>query len=412
MNKKILLCLVFGLTWSLSYADTVVLKSGKQFEGEILQQTDDKVVLNYRGTSVNFYTDEISSISKSAVRSDTPQANTGSSKASSAYSTKANSKEQKPRGLSSSADVTPAQMQEIFMLAAQMNIFRLSAGAMANRAVEVWAIKEFQEKWKNEVVSVFPDEASMDQLRDFFSSAVVLFGRSSGGSAVCAFYSPWSDAIFLVTLKAGQKHASLMDFRFISGESWRGEPVVTEGGLKLYSLKEPLIIALARQYSKTIEIFDELYPPTGEFIFLPDAMKSRIGSTADELGKITKRTSYRMGMIKRLFAKENLPVIYVIKNLRALLPAGDIKKLSAYLSPRQNKEMLETICSMPAGLRQNLSPNYFVQNKSNGSFLVALVNAEIPRWVFAVQIIEKGEGVAPEVTIEAMDLQISAKILK
>jgi hypothetical protein len=105
-------------------------------------------------------------------------------------------------------------------------------------------------------------------------------------------------------------------------------------------------------------------------------------------------------------------VVQAAKELRTLLPEGNEGKLRAYLSPAQSGEMLHTICEMPLFLRRNLSPNYFVKNSTSGGSIMALVNSEMPRWVFAVQVLDKKEGTEPTVSIEAMDLEASGKILE
>jgi hypothetical protein len=296
--------------------------------------------------------------------------------------------------------------------AAQLNIFRLSAGFDVNRAMEVWADKNFQAKWQKEIALLFPGKADRQQLHDFFSSAVVLMGRAEAGRAVVTYYNPWLDGLLLIAVESGKEHPVLTDFCFISGESWRGEkPQTGEDLLALYMLKEPLTITLARKYSQTVAKFNRLYPPTGAFVFLPDEVKQCVGPAGQDLAPIKGRMLYRAKMFQLLFAKENHTAVVVTKDLRHLLAEGDVKKLLAYLAPKQNLDMLQTICMMPAALRRNLAPNYFVNNRSAGGSIMALVNSEMPRWFFAVQVLNRGSGAKPEVTIETMDLESSSIIM-
>ena len=147
------------------------------------------------------------------------------------------------------------------------------------------------------------------------------------------------------------------------------------------------------------------------FVFLPEELKQEIGATREELAPIKGRMLYRAQMFRNLFEKENRDYVQVAKELRSRLPAGNEASLRAYLSPKQNAEMLETICRMPGLLRRNLAPNYFVRNPSAGGSIMALVNSEMPRWVFAVQVLDQGGAAKPAVSIEAMDLEASKKIV-
>lgn len=313
---------------------------------------------------------------------------------------------------SSKSAVGNARMKPAFLLAAEMNTFRLSAGAMTDRALQVWASPEFQAKWSKEVLPLFPEPGSKQQLHDFFSSAVVLLGRATNGSGVAGFYNPWQDGLLLLAAIPGKDHPLLTDYCFIAGETWRGEKVSTgEDLLALYALKEPLTIALARRYAATIEKFSRLYPVEAPFDFLPDELKQQIGPTREELAPIKARMVYRAQMFRRLFEKENQDVVQVAKEMRALLAAGNEASLRAYASPKQNAEMLETICRMPALLRRKLAPNYFVRNSSAAGSILGLVNSEMPRWVFTVQILDQGAEVKPTVSIEAIDLEASKKIV-
>ena len=69
------------------------------------------------------------------------------------------------------------------------------------------------------------------QLRDFFAGAVQLRGPTGGKNSIGGFYNPWWDAILVVessgdtvSLQGGEVNVRKVgDFRFLSGESFRGE---------------------------------------------------------------------------------------------------------------------------------------------------------------------------------------------
>lgn len=313
------------------------------------------------------------------------------------------------------------RIKGLLTFASKMNIFRLSAGALIDRSIEVWANKEFQEKWQREVVPMFskesnftllPEKTEKVMLQDFFSSAIVFVGRADKEKAVVLFYNPWVDGLLFVSTQDAADKPILTDFRFVSGESWREEiPQAVNDPLDLYSPKEPLTIALARKYNVTVSKFNTLYPLQAPFIFIPTEISSSIGSAEEELSRIKKRMLYRMNMFTQLFTNENKAFLKVARDLRLLLMAADCNKLKEYLSSGQNPKMLETICIMPAALRHNLSPNYFIKNESTLSSLIALVNSETPRWFFVAKIIDKPSPEKPEVTIEVMDFETASQVI-
>ncbi len=51
---------------TICYSDEIILKSGQQVEGKIIDQTKDSVKLDYNGTTVTYYSDEIEKTIKSA----------------------------------------------------------------------------------------------------------------------------------------------------------------------------------------------------------------------------------------------------------------------------------------------------------------------------------------------------------
>ncbi len=60
--KKLLLITVFVSFVSLTFAEVVVLKSGRTIEGEILEKTSGYIKINFRGVTLTYFLDEIDSI--------------------------------------------------------------------------------------------------------------------------------------------------------------------------------------------------------------------------------------------------------------------------------------------------------------------------------------------------------------
>jgi hypothetical protein len=306
-----------------------------------------------------------------------------------------------------------AAKAEIFNLAAQMNVFRLSAGFDTDRAIQVWASPAFRTKWEQEVAVGFKDAATKNQLPDFFSSAVVMIGRCQDGKAVTLFYNPWADGLLLISVAPGREKPVLVDFQFITGESWRKEsPQTAEAFLSLYTAKEPLLKLLARKYAAVEQRFNKEYPVQAPFEFLPPSVKADASRNGDELKPMVMRLAYRQHMFSVLFSKDNTAAVGVVRDLRKLFAAPNVNELTAYLSPTQNAAMLQSVSQLPAAMLKNMSPNYFAKAADGKSCLVGLVNADTPRWFMAVRIIPGASGVKPEVTLEVFDLGLSADVLR
>ena len=300
----------------------------------------------------------------------------------------------------------------IFNLAAQMNVFRLSAGFDVDRAIQVWATKTFSERWNQEVAVGFKESGAKNQLRDFFSSAVVMIGRCQEGKAVVLFYNPWADGLLLLAVEPGKERPSIVDFQFMAGESWRKEsPKIAGDFLSLYTAKEPLLVALARRYAAVEQRFNAEYPVKESFGFLPPAVKADAGKNAEELPPIVIRLAYRQRMFAVLMSKDNQDTIKVIHDLRKIFAAANTQGLIDFLSPKQNAEMLQNVSLLPAMMVKNMSPNYFTKAADGNSSLIGLVNADMPRWFLTVRI-SKGETAKPDVTLEVFDLELSSTILQ
>ena len=224
------------------------------------------------------------------------------------------------------------QAQAGMKAAATANLFRLQAAGDVDAAVSAWGSAEFAQKWEKEINSVFSKDERIE-LRDFFASAVVWVGGMKGPQSVVAFYSPWSDGLLLAAMTADDKKPSLTDFFFVSGESFRGEAVNPAASLALYELKEPLIIAVARLYSRTVPLFTSLYPPEGAPVLLPGPVKARVETQDSELVPIKTRMMIRMKMFQAYLAEPNRPWVSECGALMKELKAGDPTRLLAALAP-------------------------------------------------------------------------------
>jgi hypothetical protein len=290
------------------------------------------------------------------------------------------------------------------------NMFRLHAAVDVDAAVAKWGNEAFRQKWEAEVNALF-SRPERFELHDFFSSAVVWVGGCKGAQSVTGFYSPWVDGLLVLAMdQTAEKMPVLTDFAFISGESLRGvEDLSPEQALALYDLKEPLIVAVSRYYAPSAELFSALYPPTGEPVLLPAALKARVDSQAGELMLLKARMIVRMKMFRDYLDKANHGWMVQSGVLMHALKAGDKEKLMAFLSERQPAALVESVCQLDPSIRKDFGPVYFA--RASEGVIVGYVNPSAPRWLLEATF--QGKKPAPRsARIELLDLELGDQVLK
>jgi len=304
---------------------------------------------------------------------------------------------------------TPALVKAGLTAGLTANLFRLHAAVNVDSAVEKWGNDTFKRKWTAEVVPLFEGEERFE-LHDFFSSAVIWVGGMQGTHSVVAFYSPWVDGALVAAMDgADEKKPVLTDFAFVSGESLRGEAVPEpEKALALYTLKEPLIVAVARLYAPSSASFAELYPPQSAPVLLPAPLKARLDSQAGELVLIKARMLARLKMFRAYLDKANHGWLVQSGVLMHALKSGDKEKLLAALSDKQPPALVETICQLDPRVRSEYAPVYFANGEAGA--VVGFVNPSAPRWL--IEATFKGSTPAPRTArVELVDLELSGKML-
>jgi len=65
--KSYFICAIFCFSFlGVGFSQSIILKSGQKIEGEIVEQTDNYVKLEFQGVELTFYADEISSINQTS----------------------------------------------------------------------------------------------------------------------------------------------------------------------------------------------------------------------------------------------------------------------------------------------------------------------------------------------------------
>ena len=62
MKKFQYILILYFLFGSVSFADTIYLKSGRKIEGKIVERADEKARIDFQGTVLTFWADEIEHI--------------------------------------------------------------------------------------------------------------------------------------------------------------------------------------------------------------------------------------------------------------------------------------------------------------------------------------------------------------
>lgn len=289
-----------------------------------------------------------------------------------------------------------------------VDAFRTQALTNSTLAFSRLGTEACAKKWTAEIVSKTGENREM-VFSDFFAGATVLMGALTKERSVVGFYNPWTDALLLGALRMqGEGQPALDDFLFVTGESFRGAPLLKgEALLALYKPERPLMIELATRYAKTSKMFEKCYPLHGEAPLLAPDLKACMHPPELEWAYILARQAYRMTMFAALTQKESRPLYLQLGNLLRGLD-GDMKTLGSVVSEQQRPAALDAVKQLPLALRKHLAPHYVVQAKDGA--VLCLVNPEFPRWVVIANY--KGAITAEsKASIEAFDLETSKGLL-
>jgi len=301
-------------------------------------------------------------------------------------------------------------VKRVLTAAARANVWRLGMAEDVDRTIERSTDPEVLARWKRDVIAGYFEPDDRNELRDFFSGAVTLIGPVSAEEAVAGFYNPWSDAVFLCVMADADNKPKVTDFAFISGEAWRGETITSRDDMFGWIKRtDPLLLAVSKVYSRTVDLFNERYPNTGAVVLVVDDVKSNMGTQGEELAPIKVRTLSRMGMIRDMFSEENRPALTVIRNVLWLIAHKDVESTSDYLADDQDAGMVQAIFDLPDFMRKSLAPIFYLAKDGRG--VAALVSARMPRWCILLDFdIEGTEITSPRVFLH--DLELSKQYIE
>lgn len=312
-------------------------------------------------------------------------------------------------------EMTPDKIEQEFVkrvltAGARANLWRLSMAEDVDRTMERSTDPDILNRWKKEVLAGYFEADDRNELRDFFSGAVTLVGPVSTGKVLAGFYNPWPDAVFLCIMADADNKPKVTDFAFISGETWRSETIQSPDDMFGWFKKtDPVLLAVSKVYSRTIEVFNERYPHTGALVLVTDDLKDRMGPQGEELAPIKVRTLSRMAMIRDMFSEENRPALTVMRNVLWLIAHKDVEAASDYLADDQDPGMVQAVYDLPDFLRESLAPIFYLEKDGRG--VAALVSARMPRWCIQLDF-DIGEGEITDPRVFVHDLELSKQYIE
>lgn len=274
-------------------------------------------------------------------------------------------------------------------------------------AVKALFSTEAAVKWKALTESNF----SSEQIRDFFVGAVQLRGPVTKKAAVGGFYNPWWDTIFITESYSENVNVSnkevrvrkIGDFRFLSGESFRGEKHSEIPSVESVLANEQLLpMTVAKLTAKTRKRFNDIY---GSGIpLLADHIDSE---SVDNIKEIQVRSAMRLKMVQNLLVdasryKESWQIAKVLRKSKKgtfdLLFSSDYAKM-----------MSEKFTSLPMVLRSDFEPYAYYSSKDNSKIrMYVFVNVKYPR-LFALAYLGLGYR---KTVFEWFDVARADEILK
>ena len=302
--------------------------------------------------------------------------------------------------------------QDVLTLVGFVNQFRMDAIRNIDMALQQWATPEFMNRWDAHVLRIF-QKPEMIMWEDFFSGSIVWAGTMGEGEGIAGLYSPWCDALLILRVRIAGAESRLTDFRIVSGEALRNEPIPTEAvvqkTLRLYVGSEPPTLALARLYADSLEAFEAAFPEEGNLDLLPDRLSDRAKTNTEEAALIKGRMIYRLHMFRELLGEQRNSRFHAeTGRLLRIIESGESERVRAAFSSDQAPEPVDSLLEISEDIRAAMTVSFF--GRKGADAVVGLISPVAPKWVFMV-LMEENEAENLVLTMEMLDLEASAQVL-
>ncbi len=312
----------------------------------------------------------------------------------------------------SGANISEKTLNSIFKLVLTANTFRLAAAKDVKESIEIAGIEEVKKKWQSIISEQFGEQKTI--WNDFFNNSIIWIGRLEEDQGVVAFYNPWIDVIMISCWRGPVEDQKLLDFEFITGETWRGEELKEDARVPAWQREEaPVTVSLAKYYHASLKIFQSLYPLEGNFVFLSGNLKKSIRDREPDLLILHARASDRISMFaeylqpKSQVAQKN-NIRNIVNALRNAISNAEQTTILQLTSKQQKERIVNSIVQLPQEVRSTLYPTYFYHGVNRA--VVVLVSPIFPKWFIASYFFELDAGKVHMDTIELCEIEL-AKIL-
>lgn len=267
--------------------------------------------------------------------------------------------------------------------------FREAAMDDPAAAVQYFMDKEAQDDWNAFVAT----EMIVQQQTDFFMGAAELSGPADKKGAIAALYNPWWDAILVLDMRVQETSdfesapLKVSKFAFLSGETFRGEPVKGVPSCRtVVPEDDPLSVELWRVTSATRKMFESKFPLEG------NARRVRAGF-ADIQGNADKEKE--MSIIQCRSALRMQHTVALLKNARAtgtaalltrLARSGSHFRLCTYFKMPVSRPLLKTFSELPKEARKGFLPYCYIPTEK--ASLYVLVNKDAPTLYISVSLMK------------------------
>ncbi|MGN0833642.1 MAG: hypothetical protein ACI4RD_08360 [Kiritimatiellia bacterium] len=288
--------------------------------------------------------------------------------------------------------------------------FRNAAVEKASAVVARQFVPAAQTKWNADVAAEMDDRL----LADFFRGAIAMTGPQTPDGGIGGLYNPWWDALLVMRLKPKENGPeasfAVTEFHFLSGETFRGEPV--ERDPKEISCRtvvpegDPLSVELWRVVAATRRKFEQAFPMDGKVGWGGFASKLLALDRVREHQRIVARAALRLKLRQTIL--RDPAALGKSKVFENLVRTGNHYQLFTYFRDPNCFGVMRTLSELPAVFRQDFTLYGYVPTTEGAQYLY--VNAKVPR-LYATIAVPKDVGKRPA-SLEWFDLAQADDLLR
>ncbi len=254
--------------------------------------------------------------------------------------------------------------------------FRMTASEDGLGSLGRFADSVVMKKIETEVAPAFVGEEC--QITDFFRGSMNWLGSFGLRSGVCALYNPWADGLMLILVQDGEDGLKVRDFRLLSGECWRGEPVGEKTIFSWASRAESFPLAAARVVHETRKLFESRFPLGAKVDFPSEEVERLASDSALALYPLKIRLLKRTMMFQELLGryKTDEKIRSRIDGFTRLMSEPDVAAAVGKSPHFSGVQILKALPRLPLAIRKELKPVFYLS--ANNTAMVAFNSESCP----------------------------------